>query len=289
VNVDDPMHRGASLFEQLQEILRRPPPFERCTTRELWTDEHTSARMLAYHLDGSIDVSSRRTSFIERSAAWIAARFELGEGKSVLDLGCGPGLYANRLAATGARVLGVDFSERSLRHARASAAAGLPVEYLCADYRELETVGRFDLATLIMNDYCALGPADRTRLLDRIGALLAPGGALLLDVYSLRAFEARQEGTQLAPGLLDGFWSAAPYIGISCTFKYDAEKVVLDRYTIVERDRTRVVQNWLQCFDVSALVAELEGQGLVVEEVLGDVAGAPFDPAGPEFAVVARR
>ncbi len=42
----------------------------------------------------------------------------LGPGSRVLDLGCGPGLYAVRLARRGVRVLGVDASARSLAHAR---------------------------------------------------------------------------------------------------------------------------------------------------------------------------
>jgi hypothetical protein len=42
-------------------------------------------------------------------------------------------------------------------------------------------------------------------------------------------------------------------------------------------------------FGVDTLTAELEGRGFVVEEILGDVAGAGLDPAAHEFAAVARR
>ena len=106
------------LYRQLQEINRRPVPFEDYTAAELWTDEHTSSRMLDHHLDGSSDVSSRNAEFMEKSAAWIVRRFRLAGGRSVADFGCGPGLYTTRLAESGADVTGVDFSERSLRYAR---------------------------------------------------------------------------------------------------------------------------------------------------------------------------
>ena len=66
-----------SMFAQLQEISRRPAPFEHYTAADLWTDEHTSSRMLDHHLNGSSDVSSRNTEFIEKSVAWIVRRFEL--------------------------------------------------------------------------------------------------------------------------------------------------------------------------------------------------------------------
>ncbi len=138
-------------------------------------------------------------------------------------------------------------------------------------------------------DYGALSPDQRQTMLDKFLALLKPGGILLLDVYSLRAFDEREESATYAPGLLDGFWSSDPYFGFLNTFKYDAEKVVLDKYTIVEETRTRVVYNWLQYYDRKALETEIEGRGLVVEEFLSDVAGATFDPASQEFAVIARK
>lgn len=279
-----------NMYQQLKEINRRPAPFEHYTAADLWTDDYTSSSMLNYHLDGSIDLASRKTEFIEKSAAWIVSRFGLAEGKSVADFGCGPGLYAIRLAASGADVTGVDFSLRSLHYARERALAeGLSIDYVGANYLEFASEKRFDLITLIMCDFCALGPAQRRSLLEVFLAHLKPGGAVLLDVYSLRAFEAKEERATYAHNLLDGFWSPAPYFGFLNTFKYETEKVVLDKYTIVEETRVRVVYNWLQHFAVDMLKAEFEERGFVVDEILGNVAGASWDPEAHEFGMVARR
>jgi SAM-dependent methyltransferase len=278
-----------NLFLELQEIHRRPEPFERSTASDLWTDEHTSGRMLAFHLDGAVDISSRRSEFIDRSAAWIISRFCLDAGRSVGDFGCGPGLYATRLARSGAQVTGIDFSGRSLEYARALAREeGLSIEYVHADYLQFRSDRRFDLVTLIMCDYCALAPTQRRTLLDVFRRHLKPGGAVLLDVYSLPAFEARAEQATWASLLDDGFWSSRPYFGFRNTFKYEPERVVLDKYTIVEEAHVRVVCNWLQHFSVETLTSELEANGFVIDAVLRDVAGGRFDPAAPEFAVVAR-
>ena len=89
--------------------------------------------------------------------------------------------------------------------------------------------------------------------------------------------------------MLDGFWSAEPYFGFLNVFKYDNEKASLDKYTIVEEARIRVVYNWLQYFDPESLKKEIEDGGFVLDEVLGDVAGGAYDAAATEFAVVARR
>lgn len=277
------------MYDYLERINSRPVPFSKYTAQDLWTDEHTSARMLAFHLDGTRDVSSRKTEFIDRSVGWMIDRFGLGPGKRVADLGCGPGLYTTRLASSGAEVVGVDFSGRSIRYAREQAEQlGVEVEHVHADYLEYEPEGRFDLVTIIMCDFCALGPAQRAALLGKIAACLGPDGTLLMDVYSIAAFVAREETATYAPDLMDGFWSAEPYYGFHNRFGYEKVKVWLDKYTIIERSCTRVVFNWLQYFDCDALRHEIEAAGLEVVEFLGDVAGSVFVEDAPEFAVVAR-
>ena len=59
-------------------------------------------------------MASRPAAFLDRSAAWLASALDLTEGSRLLDLGCGPGLYAERFARCGVRVLGIDVSRRSL-------------------------------------------------------------------------------------------------------------------------------------------------------------------------------
>ena len=113
--------------------------------------------------------------------------------------------------------------------------------------------------------------------------------SVLLDVYSLAAFAGRKELATCEMDLLDGFWSPHRYYGFLNTFRYDAEKVVLDKYTIVEERRVRTIYNWFQYFSVAALSAELEDRGFVVNEVVGDVAGATVDPEAHEFAIVAQK
>ena len=64
---------------------------------------------------------------------------------------------------------------------------------------------------------------------------------------------------------------------------------MLDKYTIIEELRKRVVYNWLQYFSKEALVKEFEEIGFKVEEVYSDVAGKTFAPESPEIAIAAKR
>ncbi|MHC4179338.1 MAG: class I SAM-dependent methyltransferase, partial [Planctomycetota bacterium] len=166
---------------------------------------------------------------------------------------------------------------------------GMSIDYICSNYLDFESDKRFDLITLIMCDFCALSPDQRRALLDKFLVHLKEGGAVLLDVYSLRAFNAREEHATYAHNLLEGFWSSATYFGFLNTFKYGSENVVLDKYTIVEERRVRTIYNWLQYFSVEALSAEFEDRGFVVNDIVGDVAGATLNPEAHEFAIVAQK
>ncbi|MGB8645300.1 MAG: class I SAM-dependent methyltransferase, partial [Anaerolineae bacterium] len=116
---------------------------------QFWTDPHIARQMLLFHLDPATDAASRRPETIERSTAWIVQTLGLQPGATVLDLGCGPGLYAARLAQHGLRVTGVDFSQNSIEYAAQYAAQhNLAITYRCQDYLQLQDESRFDAALL---------------------------------------------------------------------------------------------------------------------------------------------
>ncbi len=278
------------MFEELEQINRRPRPFESYTAGDLWTDGYTSERMLSFHLNGDIDVSSRNTPFINRSVDWIASHFKVGAGFKIADFGCGPGLYAARLAQRQADVTGIDFSGRSIQYARQSARKeGLDIRYVNQNYLDFDTDDRFHLVIMIMCDFCALSPIQRNTMLNKFHKILISGGCVVLDVYSLAAFDKKEEIALYEADLLDGFWSPNRYYGFLNTFKYEEEKVTLDKYTIIETHRTRTVYNWLQYFSPEEIGREFAECGLTVENLYSDVAGTPWDPRADEFAVVARK
>jgi cyclopropane fatty-acyl-phospholipid synthase-like methyltransferase len=278
------------MFKNLELINSRPEPFEFYTASDLWTDEHTSKQMLTYHLNEDVDLSSRNTKFIDRSVEWLVSRFEVGHGTKIADFGCGPGLYATRLAQRKADVTGIDFSKRSIQYAQDVASRqGLAINYTHQNYLEFDTDERFHLILMIMCDFCALAPTQRKKILRKFHSLLEVGGSILLDVYSLTAFGQREEDARYEINLLDGFWSPDKYYGFLNTFKYEKDKVVLDKYTIIEAARTRTVYNWLQYFSPETLEKEFAEAGFLVEAVYSDVAGSPFEAETLELAVVARK
>ncbi|MGZ8695514.1 MAG: SAM-dependent methyltransferase [Gaiellaceae bacterium] len=110
----------------------------------------------------------------------------LEPGAAVLDLACGHGRIANRLAERGARVTGLDATPLFLERARLDAAArGVEVEYVEGDMRELPWTERFDA---VVSWFTSFGYFDdETNRAVLAGALraLRPGGALLVEGNNL--------------------------------------------------------------------------------------------------------
>lgn len=111
----------------------------------------------------------------------------LEPGMEVLDLACGHGRIANRLADRGARVTGLDATPMFLERARADARArGVDVEYVEGDMRELPWEGGFDA---IVNWFTAFGyfddDAEDRRVLDAAHRALRPGGSFLIENNNL--------------------------------------------------------------------------------------------------------
>lgn len=276
------------MYPHLRALDERPEPFSTYTVDVLWTDPHIAAQMLRCHLDPETDLASRRPERIDRIVGWIDDAVGLS-GKAVCDLGCGPGLYALRMAARGARMTGVDFSASSIAHARAAAReAGVAAAFLPADYlRDDLPVGQ-DLATLIYGDYCALSPDRRRLLLERIHGMLRPGGTLIFDVFPAGAFDVLAEVSEFGRRYMDGFWAPGDYFGFRRTFLYPERRVGLDRYLVAAPERTFVVDNWMQYFTPDDAVAEVRAAGFSDAVAVDALTGGAWVPGADPFAVVAR-
>ncbi|TMC08209.1 MAG: class I SAM-dependent methyltransferase [Chloroflexi bacterium] len=121
----------------------------------------------------------------DRDVDLIWRMLGLTGGQAVLDVPCGSGRIANRLAARGCRVVGVDANERFLAEARADAGSrGVDVEYRRGDMRELDFVEQFDGAVNWFTSFGYFDDAGNKAMLRRLHRSLRPGGALLVDMLS---------------------------------------------------------------------------------------------------------
>jgi cyclopropane-fatty-acyl-phospholipid synthase len=109
--------------------------------------------------------------------ALVCRKLHLAPGMQVLDVGCGWGGFAKYAAEHhGVRVVGITISGSQAAYA-AHSCAGLPVEILEADYRDLS--GTFDrIVSIGMFEH--VGPPNYRQFFETMRRVLAPDGLLLL-------------------------------------------------------------------------------------------------------------
>ena len=113
----------------------------------------------------------------------------LNEGDEVLDVPCGHGRIANRLARRGSHVTGLDADALFLERARADAdARGVEVEYVQGDMRQLPWVGRFDAAVNWFTSFGYFDDDGNRAWLETVLGTLKAGGRLAIDVHSRDVF-----------------------------------------------------------------------------------------------------
>jgi len=275
------------MYQLLKDIAKRPAPFSRYTAKELWTRPYLARQMLNFHLNQDTDLASRRFEAIDQVVDWIDSQLHL-TGKSICDLGCGPGLYTQRFASKGADVTGIDISENSLDYARLYAKEHKQsIRYLNMDYLSDELPTGFDIVTLIYTDLCVLSPEQRATLLDRMRIMLTAGGHIVIDVAGIASLASKQEMTIIEDRFMNGFWAPGNYVGIQRSFVYPEKQVSLDRYLIVEPNDTWEVFNWFQYFTPESIEAELKNAGFVINQMVGDLNGKPLKPDNDLIGIIA--
>ena len=273
------------MLHEIIHHLEKPSLYQKSKV-PFWNDEHISAEMLKAHLDPDFDGASRKLDFIENSVLWINRRIPPQNDSSILDLGCGPGIYAERFAQCGYQVTGVDFSKRSIHYAREEAQRKkLDITYLYQNYLEMELERSFDFVTMIYCDYGALSTEDRHTVMQKAYGLLRPGGKFLLDVFSMARYASFQERQTWEICRNGGFWRKDSYIAVNRYCKYP-DRVSLDQTAVISEDGIISYYIWNTYFTKETLTAEAEESGFHVCDVYGDVAGSPYQESSMTIAIL---
>ena len=118
----------------------------------------------------------------EQDAQVVARLLVLPSGASVIDVPCGDGRIALRLAAAGHAVTGIEIAATEVEHARrAAAAAGVRARFEVGDLRDLPDAGPADGLVSWGNSFGYLPPAETVGSLAGMHRLLRPGGRLVLE------------------------------------------------------------------------------------------------------------
>lgn len=129
-----------------------------------------------------------------KDVAFLARQLPLPRYKRLLDLCCGYGRHALRLAERGYQVTGLDRDREAIAEAeRRAREAHQQVTYLIGDMCEIgELPETFDAVVNMWQSLAYFDEATNGVLLRQIRSKLAPEGRFIVDLYNREYFERNQ-------------------------------------------------------------------------------------------------
>jgi SAM-dependent methyltransferase len=273
-------------LSDLEARAGRPEPFEP-SEAPFWDDPHISTGLLAAHLDDDVEEATRPIAAIRATVDRLVREGIVGPGTRVLDLGCGPGRYAELLASVGCYVTGVDLSTRSIAYARARAAErGLDIDYRVQDFHTLDDVAAFDVVLQVYGELSTFSDDVRDALLVTLRRALVPGGLLVFDVST--PAHRRRVGQLHEWTVHDaGFWRSEPHLILADGFPYPGD-VWCNQYLIATDGDVTAYRMWFHDYVPETITPVLEAAGFVVEKTWDVFGGAGSAHLGEWLGVLAR-
>lgn len=262
----------------LQEAFKIPKEFE-YSDLTLWEDEYISSLLLNAHLNPHIDDASRNYQFIDDSSQWILN--QINNKDSLLDLGCGPGLYTSIFTNSINNVVGVDFSLRSINYAQQEDPNST---YIHQNYLNLDLNETFNTITMIHCEYGSLSYEDRITLLKSIKNHLKADGQFIFDVFT----PLQMESFQSAQNWLNrkrSFFLDSPHTEVILN-KIFPGNITLRQSTIITDDDLRVFRQWYQHFTHPMIEEELKEAGLRIIKSYDNLLGTDLTNASNTLAFV---
>lgn len=264
-------------------LLERPLPFT-SGNLSLWSNEYIANNVIRRHLDGNVDSGSRKKDTILKASKWIASK--LIEKGCILDIGCGPGLYADLLCDYGFRYYGIDVSyfqiEYAIKYHKSEMAS-----FAVMDFRKFNPVNQYCGTILLYAIYSLYNFEDRINLLKKIKNSLIPGGIIIIEVFTKQHYINRKEVRDWEYIEKNGFWSQTPYLELNAFYRYDDIDLYLVQAAMVQDD-IYVWNAWTQTFTPDALINELRIAGFMEFELYSTCTGEPYNDKSDVICICAK-
>ncbi len=223
------------LSDALWQIYNRPDvpqPWQLRAGNLPWDDPDFSERMLLEHLDESHGAASRQESERLIQINWLWRRLGLEEGQSLLDVTCGPGLYAVEFAKRGVDVTAVDFSPAAINYAQDLAQKEkVVIDLHQQDIREMDFEQKFDAAILLYGQLAVFSTKDAQAILKRVAQHLKPGGKLCVELLNPDHADKKESNWWFTDET--GLWGNTPFLHFGERIWLELQQTSIERYHII--------------------------------------------------------
>ena len=236
-------------------INTRPELFGK-TICSIWTDPYIQENLLKAHLDFSSDAASRNKESIDIIIDFIDKH--IAKESRLLDLGCGPGLYAELLSEKGHLVTVVDFNKKSIEYATQQNTC---VKYIEGDYISNFPHGEYDAIIMIYCDMGTHSDNNRDLLLKNCYSSLRAGGKLIFDVFNEDIVNDKHENSDWEYSPNGGFWAEDEYLLLSQTFHYPENRAYSYQYNLLQGKDAKHFTIWDRYYTQNEIINVLEAVG----------------------------
>ncbi len=265
------------MLSLLDVIARNSPPAPWSEGDNIpWDNPEFSSRMLCEHLSQDHDLASRRTPLIDNQVAWLVDEALPAPPARVLDLGCGPGLYLNRLADRGYTGTGIDFSPASINYARSQAqSADAPVEYRLHDLRTSALDSGYGAALLLYGQLNVFRRSEARSLLARVHDALEPGGVLVVEPQTFDHINASGQAPSVWSSHNAGLFSSDPHVLLVENHWSEEAAVSTQRFFVIDAQTGAVTRHALsnEAYTADELTDLLADAGFVHIDLRGSITG----------------
>jgi SAM-dependent methyltransferase len=230
-----------------------------------------------------------------RQIDWLWERLALQPGAHLLDVTCGPGLYAVEFARRGCRVTGLDFSPASIAYARNLArreGVASRCEFVEQDVRQVEDRYQdagFDAAILLYGQLAVFPIHEAELLLAQIAPSLRPGGRLVVELLD----QDRVDKTNSTWWFTDdtGLWGDRPFLHLGERFWHKTGQMSIERFYIIHLETGALTEVTLcdQTYAVETMRQMLDQAGFPTVGVYPAWDGLPLYDAAEWVVYLARK
>lgn len=218
----------------------------------------------------------------KKEIEFLERELELDTAMEILDLACGHGRHANRLAELGYDVTGVDISQKFLEIAKEDARKkGVKVNFVKEDMRKISFKEEFDRIILLFTSFGYFEDDDNFMVLKNVSNALKPGGLFCFDTFNRDAF-------------LKNF---LPYIVMEKGNDLMIERNTFESITGRVYNRRIVIRNgtrkdkpfFVRLYNPTEIGDLLSRTGLTIYKIYGDWDAKPFTTESRRMIIIAKK
>ncbi len=217
-----------------------------------------------------------------REIEFLVKELELTKTMKILDLACGHGRHANRLAELGFDVTGVDINHGFLRIAKKGAKQkGVKPQFIKQDMRKISFKEEFDRVILLFTSFGYFEDEENFRVLKNVARALKPGGLFCFDTFNRDAF-------------LKNF---LPYIVVEKGKDLMIDRISFDGTTgrvynkriIIRNGKRKDAPFFVRLYNPTEIMDLLNKAGLTIHKIYADWESKPFTTDSRRMIIIAKK